>query len=324
MNTTRQANPLLPHATILLLAALLLSGCDKDNAYSLTFSHNLHVSENGMSCANCHGKMTAGRFSIPTHAACKECHGDWIETKAMNAETCGKCHASKDLKTLPPSETPPAPAANTSKLFVHTSALTNRCMDCHGAFMDKKLNRVPILAHKDKVRIRDQAHRWGLDCATCHTAMDRKTPPPNHRQNWSRLHGALGTQPDNACAMCHRDESCRECHQVTMPASHNNLWRNKTHGLQASFDRARCLVCHQQDSCEACHESNRPQSHNGNWEDRHCYACHMGPAAPNQCAVCHPGGNSVLIHQGVWPAGHENRNITGCHRCHPPNGPAPQ
>jgi hypothetical protein len=329
----------LPAALLLLSGLLLQSGCDKDGGYTLAFSHNLHVTDNSMACTDCHGKMADGRFARPAHAACKECHGDWIETKTVTADTCGKCHKVKDLKTLSPAETARPAARKTESLFVHTGALTNRCADCHGALMDKKLTLVPEMTPKARLTIREQAHRQGLACATCHAEMDAKTPPPNHRQNWTRLHGAAGTLPDNTCSMCHRDESCRECHQVTQPASHNTLWRQKPHGVQAAWDRARCLVCHQQDSCVACHEGNRPQSHNAAWErnhclnchpsqgtgtgctechqtttlsshpdphsvgwrDNHCWNCHIGPPAPNQCMYCHPGGDSVLVHQDFWP-----------------------
>ncbi len=264
--------------------------------------------------------MDEGRFSRPTHRVCKECHEEWIETQKIGPETCGKCHAANDVKALPPAAESAPPADTSRKVFVHTGALTNRCLDCHGSFMDKKLGYVPDMTRAEKVKIRNQAHQWGLACTSCHAEMDPKTPPPNHRTNWTRLHGALGTQPDNACGTCHGAEACQTCHEVTKPASHNNLWREKVHGLQASFDRSRCLVCHRQDSCEACHEGNRPQSHNANWRRGHCWSCHDDSAAPNQCAVCHPGGNNVMLHQKYWPPSrHENKDpvkLSNCRSCH--------
>ncbi|MFZ4393997.1 MAG: cytochrome c3 family protein [Kiritimatiellia bacterium] len=357
----------LRQAAMLLLAAVLFSGCDRESDYTLAFSHSIHVTDNGVACADCHGKMVeGGRFGRPAHAACKECHGDWVETKSIAADTCGKCHKIKDLKTLAPgaSDKPADKKADkkANALFVHTDALAKRCADCHGALLDKKLEHVPEMTHPVKVRIREQAHRWGMACAACHAEMDAKTPPPNHRQNWTKQHGALGTQPDNACGMCHRDESCRECHQVTMPASHNNLWRLKTHGIQAAWDRSRCMVCHEQDSCVACHESNRPQSHTAawrqahclnchpsentgtgctechkdaslrdhpdphgvGWRDNHCYSCHIGAPAPNECMECHPGGNSVLLHQDFWPEIHDRggMNPNIVNWCHDCHEPA--
>src|ERR1035437_1861227 len=299
----------------LILLAILLAGCNKENDYKLAFSHNLHVTENGIACTDCHGKMTAGRFAAAGHTACKECHGDWIETKEISANTCGMCHKAKDLKKLPNVEYA-KPASNAvsqvGSVFRHSDALTKRCAECHGTLLDKKLKLVPELTHKEKVRIRDQAHSWGMSCTACHENMDRKTPPPSHSQNWTRRHGTMGTQPDNACGVCHSKESCRECHQVTMPASHNNLWRLKTHGMQAAWKRERCLVCHQEDSCTACHASTRPQSHNAGWAKNHCQNCHPSRSTGTGCTLCHATG--ISSHPNPHPAGWLNAH---CNNCHP-------
>ncbi len=293
----------------------MLTGCNKENEYKLAFSHNLHVTENGIACADCHGKPTGGHFSAAGHDACKECHGDWIETKEIGEKTCGKCHKAKDPKYLPKAEYS-KPASNAvamaGGLFRHTEALTNRCADCHGLLMDKKLTLVPEFTRKEKVRIRDQAHRWEMSCSACHEKMDRRTPPPSHAQNWTRRHGEMGTQPDNACGVCHSEKSCRECHQVTMPASHNNLWRLKTHGIQAAWDRQRCLVCHRQDSCSACHASTRPQTHNAAWNKTHCNNCHPGKSTGTGCTLCH--ATDISSHPNPHSAGWLQKH---CNNCHP-------
>ena len=275
-----------------------------------------------MVCVDCHGKMADGRFVLPAHAACKECHGDWIETKDISTNTCGKCHKVKDLQALASVASTNAPEEISGSLFVHTSALSNRCADCHGALIDKKLDHVPEMTRAVRVGIREKAHQWGLDCSACHLDLDRKTPPPSHRLAWKERHGAKGSLPDNACGVCHTHESCRECHQTTKPVSHNNLWRLKTHGTQAAWDRARCLVCHQQDSCAACHKETPPQSHTAGWLRNHCYNCHVGSSAQNSCEFCHAGGNSVLLHESFWPDFH-NRSpyfINHCYACHFPGG----
>lgn len=340
-------------AALPALLAALLPGCDKDDRFSLAFSHHLHVTENGIACADCHGKNAGGRFAAAGHKACAECHGDWTDAKAPGPKTCGMCHKVKDLKRLPPAA--PTNAVSAARgVFLHTPALTNRCQDCHAALFDKKQKLVPELTRKETVRIRDRAHGWRLACAVCHEDMDPKTPPPDHGRNWTRRHGEAGSRPDSACGMCHGKESCRECHQTTRPASHNDLWRLKTHGLQAAWDRGRCLVCHQQDSCTACHADTRPQSHNAGWarnhcghchpgrgtgtgctlchatdigshpdphsagwRQRHCFSCHPGTPQSETCAVCHGGGSLAQIHQSVWPPVH-NRLPAGvdCYLCH--------
>ena len=296
-----------------VLLSILLTGCDKDKA-RLAFSHNLHVTENGMACTDCHGKMTAGQFAAAGHAACKECHGDWIDTKEIGAKTCGVCHKVKDLKALPKAEVAKA-ATNTvaeaGSVFRHSDALTNRCAECHGALLDKKLSQVPELTRAEKIRIRERAHRWGLSCIACHEDMNRTTPPPSHSQNWTRRHGTLGTEPDNACGMCHTKESCRECHQVTKPASHNDLWRLKTHGTQAAWDRRRCQVCHREDTCTACHADTRPQSHNAGWQQNHCLNCHPSQSTGTGCTMCHKV--AIESHPNPHAAGWLNTHCDNCH-----------
>ncbi|MEI8140664.1 MAG: cytochrome c3 family protein [bacterium] len=302
--------PRILFVAISVLAVIALSGCNKEDDYKLAFSHNLHVADNGMACADCHGKLADGRFAVPTHASCKDCHEEWVESKKIDAKTCGMCHKIKDLRELS-LDKPAKMASQASGMFVHTAALTNRCVDCHGLLMEKKLERVPEMTRKAKVGMREEAHRWGMDCAACHVDLDPKTPPKNHQQNWTRRHGALGTEPDNACGVCHREESCRECHQVTMPASHNNLWRLKTHGTQGAWDRARCLVCHQQDSCDACHADTRPQSHKAGWDRSHCFSCHTSKGTGTGCVVCHE--TDISSHPNPHLAGWRDQHCNSCH-----------
>jgi hypothetical protein len=341
---------LLIQSAALMLLSFLLAGCDKDSEYSLAFSHHLHVTENGMACADCHGKKTGGHFAAAGHKACTECHGDWITTKEISAKTCGMCHKAKDIKKFSQQAAPTNVVAKASGVFLHTAALTNKCSDCHGNLFDKKQKLVQELTHKEVIRIRDQSHGWNMSCTVCHEDMDPKTPPRSHRQNWTKRHGAMGTQPDNACGMCHSKESCRECHQTTQPASHNNLWRLKTHGVQAAWDRQRCLVCHQQDFCTTCHKSTRPQSHNAGWAKNHCNNCHpskstgtgctlchetdigshpnphsagwrrshcdnchSGTPQSEQCGVCHPGAGSIAGHPNPHSAGWRDRHCFACH-----------
>lgn len=299
---------------ILLSGVILLLGCNKDG-YTLNFSHNQHVKENGMACKDCHGLATQGRFVMPGHKACTECHGDWIETKMIGKKTCGMCHLVKDLQALALKE-PVKPVNLADRVFIHTLALSNRCNECHGQLMDAKLKNVPDMTHRAKVQLRDQAHRWGLDCKSCHLNLDQQTQPASHSQNWTRRHGVLGSQGDNVCGVCHRAESCRECHQTTMPESHNNLWRLKTHGIRAAWDRSRCAVCHEQDSCIACHSATKPQSHNAGWKDSHCFGCHVSASTGSGCTVCHE--TSIGSHPNPHPAGWVNQHCVSCH----PGSPA--
>ena len=294
------------------LLIIVSSGCDKDKAHVLSFSHNTHVIGNEMDCSDCHGEIKDG-LKIPDHEVCATCHGDWIEAEVISKDTCGSCHQGGNLDALYKEQKAPAaqpPYAATS-VFIHTDTLAKRCKECHENLMDEKLKQVPKWTHEESVRIREQSHKSGMECAACHKDMDAETPPPNHDQNWTRRHGELGFQPDKACGVCHEEQSCRECHETTMPTSHNNLWRLKTHGIQAAWDRTRCMVCHEDDSCVACHAETRPQSHNAAWKDTHCLQCHPSEATDTGCTFCHEGG--VDAHPNPHPAGWRSGHCRGCH-----------
>ncbi len=285
-------------------------GCDDEQKYVLNFSHKNHVEEYEVACADCHGEVTGGAFASPGHAACFDCHEDWMDTDKVSEKTCGECHKERDLKELSALEAPESTAVEAG-VFVHTAALSNRCADCHGGVLTEESFRVPEMKRGDRRRIREAAHQWGLDCTACHENMDPTTPPPSHDLNWERRHGGYSVENKNLCGLCHAEQSCRECHQETMPTSHNNLWRLKTHGMEAAWDRARCQVCHEEDSCTACHADTRPQSHNANWEKTHCLQCHPSDATGTGCSFCHEGG--LDAHPDPHPMNWESAHCRNCH-----------
>ncbi len=292
----------------------LLSGC-KEEEYRLRFSHHLHVTENGLECADCHGAPGAAAFKPISHATCADCH-DEVAAEKISKDTCGICHEERQLSGLKEWK---AGADGRHSLFVHTDALAGRCQECHAPIMAEKLDQVPQLRHGDIIKLRDEAHFSAKDCATCHVDMDRNTAPASHDQLWMRRHGLLGMQDEAACSVCHAEESCRQCHAVEQPVSHNNLWRLRTHGIQASWNREGCLVCHEEDSCTSCHSQNQPRSHNARWRENHCYGCHTDTPPNEGCVVCHEEGGSVLLHEGFWPPVHNLfGNQANCYDCHYP------
>jgi hypothetical protein len=95
---------------------------------------------------------------------------------------------------------------------------------------------------------------------------------------------------EDRCTLCHQQgNSCSTCHQRMPPASHDNTFRLRTHGLQASIDRSGCGVCHTQDSCASCHRVTQPRSHRGGFgapTNNHCVSCHL-PVQDTGCRACH-------------------------------------
>jgi hypothetical protein len=333
---------------LITCAALIafLTGCEEEERYQLRFSHNLHVTENGMGCEDCHGAPGQPDFKAITHATCLDCH-DEPEAEEISAETCGICHQAKQVALYEAaSKLPEGEAAETEEMkagdeepdqvadeqaavssksvFVHTEALAGKCADCHSYLLDAELVSVPELAHDDIVSIRNQAHRSGQECSTCHVDMDPAIAPGSHDIAWTKRHGQFAMQPDASCSVCHTQDSCADCHSVMQPASHNNMFRMKTHGTMAAWNRASCQVCHTEDSCTSCHATTRPKSHNARWgapgfKPTHCIGCHNTSSPGDGCVTCHEGGNDVMLHARYWgnaPINHNQPGIQNCYICH--------
>lgn len=295
-------------------ALLLATGCDEEK-YKLKFSHYLHVEDMGIECSDCHGETGTEGFNAISHETCIDCH-DEVEAEEITAETCGYCHQEKQVPLLENWEA--EPEALPRNLFVHTEALAENCSDCHGGLMDEDLSSVPMLSRNDVISMREEAHASGRDCNDCHVDMDKNRAPLSHDLAWERRHGQFGMMNDASCSVCHTEDSCKDCHSVMQPRSHNNLWRLRAHGAVASWDRASCATCHEEDSCVSCHSQVAPRSHNARWEENHCYGCHT-TSANDGCVVCHEEGGNVLLHQGFWPPVHDLfGNQANCYDCHNP------
>jgi hypothetical protein len=311
-------------AIILAAGTLLmvLTGCDEDE-YRLKFSHYVHVTDNGMDCDECHGEAGEASFNALSHDTCIDCH-DEPEAEEINTETCGYCHQEKQVPLLMLESMEEAPAEVSRQIFVHTDALSDRCLDCHGDLMDESYSSVPELSRGEVLQIREEAHNSGEDCLTCHIDMDRYREPADHDLLWMKRHGLFGIQLDASCSVCHSEDSCKECHSVMQPMSHNNMFRLRTHGVEAAWDRQACILCHEEDSCTSCHSQASPRSHRGRWSasgkyPTHCFGCHTSATAGEGCVVCHEEGNNVMLHQPYWTPIHDRfEDQLNCYECHNP------
>lgn len=364
------------HNVALFALALVIAGCREEDQYQLRFSHYLHVTENEMSCDECHGEPGQPDFNMITHETCLDCH-DEPEAEEISIDTCGICHQKKQIAIYEAAsilaedshteasvtadqeliqlmagaeeepavvaeeptmgnEAEPVEVAKTEtvevaeeqavappkSVFVHTEALSGKCMDCHNYIMDEELETVPVLSRSDILSIREDAHGSGQACLTCHVDMDRAQEPASHDVAWLKRHGQFGMQDEASCSVCHTEDSCRECHSVMQPINHNTLFRTRTHGVLAAWDRASCQVCHEEDSCTSCHAQTPPRSHRGRWAasgkyPTHCISCHTDATAGEGCVVCHEEGNNVLLHEKYWTPVHDLLGDTAnCYQCH--------
>lgn len=130
------------------------------------------------------------------------------------------------------------------------------------------------------------------------------TKPSDHNATWLYDHGRAAKADEQTCLACHDERSeCIACHEDTPPRNHTNTFVNKTHGLQARWDKSSCQTCHRQDYCDACHETAYPLSH-----AKSGFGKMNGPAFHCETSCQLPVGNwKNTVHQ----------NCIVCHKTRP-------
>lgn len=319
-------------SALLLLSTLvaLSLGCKKEE-HRLKFGHHQHVEVLEMTCDTCH-VLSEGRMVRPTHESCA-CHAGEIEAEmSASEESCGHCHVFKKDELVMPEATERTPRV----AFLHTEALAEQvdCASCHAPIVDTSTLFTPKVDAAERMRLMAFSHKLELDCAVCHEGVDKETKPADHLLgDWKRRHGRQAMMHgEESCSVCHDPvDTCQACHQTEPPRSHNNFWRLKSHGIEASVRRDSCMVCHQVDSCERCHANNAPLSHRAGWSspaNRHCYSCHATTGSRTGCYVCHNADAAAAHPSAPAPSPTTyHRPTASCLSCHGPNagsGPPPQ
>jgi len=151
---------------------------------------------------------------------------------------------------------------------------------------------------------------FSLLIASVTLAVD-STKPSTHNSTWEKQHGQAAKTNMSECLMCHEERSeCIACHEDTAPRSHTVTFVNKTHGLEARWNRTICQTCHKQDFCDSCHETAYPMSHTRagfndvNSYSFHCRTCQLPSGSwtntlSKDCIVCHrtrPMLNTGIMH----------------------------
>jgi hypothetical protein len=323
----RERAPLL-----LVLALLSLAGCMLADAFvarkpAYAFSHALHGGEQELACTDCHAKWEdAEDPGMPRPAQCGICHAGLDAEKPPERKVTTLFEGS-DFRAAH------AGRQSSEVIFSHQRHATRgiECATCH-ADVAKDDGRLSVSGNALRMsmdaciacHLRTSGPKQD-DCEACHSVIRAGVAPPSHSANWTRYHGTLvrgrSSERTDQCALCHKSSECTDCHHVELPASHNNYWRIRGHGLTASMDRQSCMTCHDSDSCQRCHEDIRPQSHVGNFGapmDRHCLTCHF-PLRGETCGVCHPGTPSH--DRASLPPDH-NPGMN-CRMCHGNGQPLP-
>lgn len=290
-----------------------------------SFPHRVHVVDNKLACTFCHtGVRSSDNPGTPPPELCAQCHDRFDADKPPERRVKAFFDESSRYRKVAEAG---IPADIRFSHRQHVADANLDCTACHGDVGEQ--TEVPLGPLVKKRDCMDCHAEYGKAnaCSECHESIDETWTPKSHLHGWVEGHGELvrrGSELSaDRCDLCHQDAtSCTACHQTMAPRNHDQTFRTRTHGLQASIDRSRCMTCHKQDSCTQCHETTRPRSHRGGFGDpqnRHCGSCHL-PVQETGCAVCH---QSTPSHDMATPLPPSHNAGMNCRMCHGNGQPLP-
>lgn len=286
--------------TLTLFMFLFIAAQDAD---LLLFSHEYHVEEEEMACADCHAvsESKSGTDNLlPAMDVCADCHD------VEDEDNCNQCHSNIESAGI---------ATRTieySPLFSHQTHMNAEleCATCHGEVAGIELGR--HMAIPDMMQCMDCHHSKDVEneCATCHAPGER-IKPLNHDLVFIETHGDISANfvsvMGKNCATCHKTEFCQDCHEgENVERLTHPLNFEFTHALSAQGKERNCFTCHEdRDYCSSCHIENNvlPYNHVAGWTNtipgdggRHrieamidlenCMSCHENNA-DQICGQCH-------------------------------------
>jgi len=233
---------------------------------------------------------------------CTACHvlDEAKDVMGTKMDGCTECH-DEGTPAYRSRKTPPSGIIFSHKLHVDAA----ECKECHKATAEDKAKALtaPIMSEKtcDKCHKDNDVEVKEAQCARCHGHPAAEIHPPDHKgPAWKMKHGKESRwrvfgEHGKDCALCHGKDQCTTCHKSEKPQSHSGLWRMRTHGTAAAWDRGSCKTCHETGSCIACHKSTPPMNHMGAWETFHGSTARTVDNA--SCAVCHQQSYCLTCHK---------------------------
>ncbi len=315
--------------TLTLALAGLGAGCStlrgESHKGKIIFSHAQHLAQGD--CADCHGEVakstgaTRGGFIPKGHEGCSKCHEDEVKNK------CEMCHRGARTGVA-------LQRTDRHLRFSHAAhtAKVKECATCHpkekqgGAFVPGHATCNTADCHRGTYK--------RLACDQCHENLNRYGRQPvsalAHGPGFAKEHGTLAKQSAKACAQCHDQTYCAECHgqgtQAARPSVlypdevdrrfiHRGDWMGR-HMIESRAAPDTCYKCHGQRFCRACHAlsgvADAPARnlkggitrahHPGGWMQIGSPDHHGRQARRDigTCASCHDKGSQS--------------NCVGCHR----------
>ncbi|MBI5542925.1 MAG: hypothetical protein HY901_03490 [Deltaproteobacteria bacterium] len=321
----------------------------------IRFSHLKHHTAQ-IPCEACHARVAASTAVgeerlLPPEKTCLRCHAEWRQQGR-----CDACHLTSKPDTWP--------ARERLVRFSHADHLTKvegDCSRCHlelpepGSTASTSTPMGACLSCHHHQQAYDQAR-----CTPCHIDLSRLPLRPlayfSHQGDYLKEHRLPGRTSPEACAQCHDQPYCLDCHTRTAPSPvelvmperldrqliHRNDYLSR-HAIEARADPAVCLRCHGTSSCDGCHRDSSISPSAGQPRDPHprgwasarsaqfhgtaarrdivsCAGCHDQGAA-SLCVGCHRvGGIGGSPHPPSFRNNHDREDIqrrASCRACHP-------
>ncbi len=199
-------------------------------ALNLKFDHELHVTENGQACADCHqAPDSKNRMEVvlPAPEVCMNCHGSGPHTSEANASDCRTCHdpiAAAPRIPVSAIAAYPRPEDHRAEDFaaVHGKEARSgldRCAVCHARQSCERchLGAAPVPAVAE---LAPDSRFAGLEKGT---AYSWPAPPGHDGRPWIYAHGKAAAAGIQRCATCHVRPDCVRCHGAEAPAVVSSL-----------------------------------------------------------------------------------------------------
>ena len=252
---------------------VLITIPEQDREALIHFSHQAHLNDYGVVCADCHVDAASSKVAtdnlLPREKVCETCHAEEVP----DPDQCEKCHKS-DVEKV--SFESPERLIDFHHQY-HVDVLKLECESCHTG-MDRTdyASRVnwPVM---DDCLTCHQDRDAPFDCATCHPRVE-VIRPQTHQQDWIHEHKQHVRAVDMPCSKCHEDTWCEDCHAgallsvagtpsdrvlVSAPSSRGRVVQTVqrqhelsyrfTHPLDAVGKERQCQSCHEPDYCVDCH-----------------------------------------------------------------------
>ncbi len=342
--------------TLVVAAAAIAAGCTAKgtapkNAENppYVFPHAPHV-ENDVKCLLCHAGVDGADKLDP-----KVRH---VKLDPKN-KACADCHEAADLaKVQVPKRV--KEYALTFSHADHVFQVDGTCQVCHQRLPEKGDAEAPNPPMSACTGCHNHEEDFAnARCSPCHVDLKKYPLKPisefAHKGDFKKTHGAQARTSANACATCHDQTFCADCHSpATTPMAPALRWPElvqrdfihrgdfmSRHMVEAAATPASCTKCHGGAFCESCHAQqgvaapNAPftterDPHPAGWSGAAhgqaarrnivtCSGCHQSNA-DQVCVMCHRDGPRINPHPASFLSRHDSedqRKNAVCRTCHP-------